>query len=126
MHDPVAVALEGVARAAWSNRQILERMVDFWSNHLNVPNPFGEVWDVRHSYDRDVIRRYALGRFTDMLVASAKHPAMLRYLAERGVVPGEALTLVDRQPFGGPLTVRLGEVEHALGPELAAAMRMDG
>lgn len=52
-------------------------------------------------------------------------PAMLRYLAERGVVPGEALTLVDRQPFGGPLTVRLGEAEHALGPELAAAMRME-
>jgi DtxR family Mn-dependent transcriptional regulator len=51
-------------------------------------------------------------------------PAMLRYLAERGVVPGEALTLVDRQPFGGPLTVRLGEAEHALGPELAAAMRV--
>jgi DtxR family Mn-dependent transcriptional regulator len=51
-------------------------------------------------------------------------PAMLRYLAERGVVPGQALTLVDRQPFGGPLTVRLGDVEHALGPELAAAMRV--
>jgi uncharacterized protein (DUF1800 family) len=69
-----------VARAAWSSRQILELMVDFWSNHLNVPNPLGEVWDVRHSYDRDVIRRYALGRFSDLLVASAKHPAMLRYL----------------------------------------------
>ncbi len=51
-------------------------------------------------------------------------PAMLRYLAERGVVPGESLVLVDRQPFGGPLTVRLGEAEHALGPELAAAMRV--
>jgi DtxR family Mn-dependent transcriptional regulator len=51
-------------------------------------------------------------------------PAMLRYLAARGVVPGESLTLVDRQPFGGPLTVRLGEDEHALGPELAAAMRV--
>jgi DtxR family Mn-dependent transcriptional regulator len=51
-------------------------------------------------------------------------PAMLRYLAERGVVPGESLVLVDRQPFGGPLTVRLGDAEHALGPELAAAMRV--
>ena len=35
-------------------------------------------------------------------------PAMLRYLAERGIVPGVSLTLTDRQPFGGPLTVRLG------------------
>ncbi|MEV4423025.1 metal-dependent transcriptional regulator [Patulibacter sp. NPDC049589] len=51
-------------------------------------------------------------------------PAMLRYLAERGIVPGVRLTLVDRQPFGGPLTVRLDDAEHALGPELAAAMRV--
>lgn len=51
-------------------------------------------------------------------------PAMLRYLAERGIVPGVRLTLVDRQPFGGPLTVRLDDDEHALGPELAAAMRV--
>ncbi|NHC45022.1 DUF1800 domain-containing protein [Motilibacter aurantiacus] len=69
-----------VARAAWSRRQLLELMVDFWANHLNVPNPSSEVWDVRHLYDRDVIRAHALGRFADMLVASAKHPAMLRYL----------------------------------------------
>lgn len=53
-------------------------------------------------------------------------PAMLRYLAERGITPGVMLELVDRQPFGGPLTVRLGDHEHPLGPELAAAMRMAG
>ncbi|NHC12585.1 DUF1800 domain-containing protein [Motilibacter deserti] len=69
-----------VARAVWSRRQLFEVMVDFWANHLNVPNPSSEVWDVRHLYDRDVIRAHALGRFADMLIASAKHPAMLRYL----------------------------------------------
>jgi uncharacterized protein (DUF1800 family) len=69
-----------VARAAWSTRQLFEVMVDFWSNHLNVTSPSSEVWDNRHLYDRDVIRKHALGRFADMLVASAKHPAMLRYL----------------------------------------------
>jgi uncharacterized protein (DUF1800 family) len=69
-----------LGRAAWSTRQLLEVMVDFWSNHLNVTNPFDGGWDNRHLYDRDVIRKHALGRFSDMLVASAKHPAMLRYL----------------------------------------------
>lgn len=71
------------ARAVWSRRQLLEVMVDFWSNHLNVTCPSDNVWDNRHRYDRDVIRPYALGRFSDMLQASAVHPAMLGYLSNR-------------------------------------------
>jgi uncharacterized protein (DUF1800 family) len=55
-------------------------MVDFWANHLNITNPFDGGWDVRAPFDKDVIRKYALGRFSDMLHASARHPAMLRYL----------------------------------------------
>jgi len=69
-----------VLRAAWSKRQLFELMVEFWSNHLNVTCPFGDAWDTRHRYDADVIRRHALGRFSDMLVASALHPAMLVFL----------------------------------------------
>jgi uncharacterized protein (DUF1800 family) len=69
-----------IARAAWSNRQLLEVMVDFWSNHLNVTCPSSDVWSSRHLYDSQVIRKHALGQFSDMLVASAKHPAMLTYL----------------------------------------------
>ena len=69
-----------IARACWSNRQLLEVMVDFWSNHLNVTCPSSDVWATRHLYDSQVIRRHALGKFSDMLVASAKHPAMLAYL----------------------------------------------
>jgi uncharacterized protein (DUF1800 family) len=72
-----------VARAAWSNRQLFEIMVDFWSNHLNVTCPFGDAWDSRPDYDRVVIRRHALGRFADLLKASARHPAMLAYLDNR-------------------------------------------
>jgi DtxR family Mn-dependent transcriptional regulator len=53
-------------------------------------------------------------------------PAMLRHLAERDIVPGVTLTLVDRQPFGGPLTVRVGSNDHPLGGQLAAAMRVAG
>jgi len=69
-----------IARAIWSKRQLFEVMCDFWSNHLNVTNPSDNVWDNRHDYDRRVIRKHALGRFEDMLVASANHPAMLLYL----------------------------------------------
>jgi uncharacterized protein (DUF1800 family) len=74
------VLMASIARALWSKRQLKEVMVDFWSNHLNVTNPSDGVWDNRHLYDRDVIRKYALGSFKDMLIASAKHPAMLNYL----------------------------------------------
>ena len=69
-----------LARACWSERQLLEVMVDFWSNHLNVANPSDSVWASRHDYDRRVIREHALGRFSDMLRASATHPAMMTYL----------------------------------------------
>ena len=64
----------------YSPAQLYETLVDFFSNHLNVPNHNGDVWNTRHAYDRDVIRRYAAGSFTDMLLASARHPAMLIYL----------------------------------------------
>ncbi|MFI7544373.1 DUF1800 domain-containing protein [Actinoplanes sp. NPDC049599] len=71
------------SRAIWSERQLYEVMVDFWSNHLNITNPSGDVWDNRQDYDRTVIRPYALGRFADLLKASARHPAMLTYLDNR-------------------------------------------
>jgi uncharacterized protein (DUF1800 family) len=69
-----------VARALWSRRQLLEVMVDFWTNHLVVTAPWGESWDSVHRYHADVIRKFALGRYADMLVAAAKHPAMLAQL----------------------------------------------
>jgi len=72
-----------VARAVWSRRQLFEVVVDFWSNHLNVTCPGSDVWDSRQDYDRTVIRAHALGRFADMLRASAAHPAMLSYLDNR-------------------------------------------
>ena len=62
---------------AWSEAQLYEVLVDFFSNHLNVPNHNGDLWVTRHTFDRDVIRPYAMGSFTDMLLASAKNPAML-------------------------------------------------
>ena len=74
------LGVAAIVRAAWSKRQLFEVLVDFWSNHLNVANFGDAVWWSRHDYDRAVIRRHALGKFSDMLVSSATHPAMLTYL----------------------------------------------
>jgi DtxR family Mn-dependent transcriptional regulator len=51
--------------------------------------------------------------------------AMLRYLGERGVTPGAHLEVIERQPFGGPLFVRVGSDVHPLGGDLAQAMRVE-
>jgi hypothetical protein len=69
-----------VGRQIWTSRQLYEVMVDFWANHLNIQNPFDGGWDNRADWDRTIIRRHALGKFSDMLLASARHPAMMRYL----------------------------------------------
>jgi uncharacterized protein (DUF1800 family) len=66
-------------RRVYSSRQVLESMVDFWSNHLHVHADSDLGWVQRASYD-DLIRRHALGRFDDLLVEAALHPAMLLYL----------------------------------------------
>ena len=56
---------------------------------------------------------------------SDSDPAMLRYLDGRGVRLGDHLEVVDRQPFGGPLTLRFGAEEQILGGALARAMRVE-
>jgi DtxR family Mn-dependent transcriptional regulator len=52
-------------------------------------------------------------------------PEMLRYLAERGISPGDRLRVLERQPFGGPLLVSFGKRRHSLGGRLARAMRVE-
>jgi len=56
---------------------------------------------------------------------SDSNPEMLRYLSERGIAPGDELELVGHEPFGGPLTVIANGREHALGHQLARAMRVE-
>jgi uncharacterized protein (DUF1800 family) len=65
-------------RAAFSKRQLNERMVEFWSDHFNVNR--NEVGYLKTVDDRDVIRRHALGKFPAMLKASAHSAAMMLYL----------------------------------------------
>ncbi len=62
------------------------------------------------------------GATAELLQVSDRDPAMLRYLAERGILPGASLRLVGREPFGGPLRVDCDGTEHLLGEPLARAM----
>jgi uncharacterized protein (DUF1800 family) len=67
-------------RAVYSERQLYEVMVDFWENHFNI---FANKDDDRYlltGYDRETIRPFAVGRFRDLLGATAHSPAMLFYL----------------------------------------------
>jgi DtxR family transcriptional regulator, Mn-dependent transcriptional regulator len=56
---------------------------------------------------------------------SDEQPAMLRYLSERGISPGDAFEVIERQPFDGPLFVRFGDDVHVLGGALAGEMRIE-
>jgi uncharacterized protein (DUF1800 family) len=94
-----------VLRAVYSNRQLEEVLVDFWINHFNVdmtknmaPRP--NMQNLGHvligSYERDAIRPHVLGHFRDLLLATARHPAMLYYLDNwQSMAPGN----VDVGPF---------------------------
>jgi uncharacterized protein (DUF1800 family) len=69
-----------LVRAVGSERQLQEVMVDFWFNHFNVFAAKGDVRWYVSAYEREAIRPHALGKFPDLVRATARHPAMLFYL----------------------------------------------
>ena len=69
-----------ILRATYSERQLQEVMVDFWTNHFNVFSGKGADRWLLISYDRDTIRPHTMGKFQDLLRATAESPAMLFYL----------------------------------------------
>lgn len=69
-----------IIRAAYSNNQLQEVMTDFWFNHFNVSLTKPQCQQFILTYERDAIRPNVFGDFKTMLVATAKHPAMLEYL----------------------------------------------
>jgi hypothetical protein len=81
MHSPQRLTLElqdqKLLRAVYSQRQLQEQMVDFWMNHFNVFMAKGADRWLETSYERDAIRPNAMGKFRDLLLATARHPAML-------------------------------------------------
>ncbi len=67
-------------RGIYSERQLFEVMVLFWSEHFSILQGKSECYILKTIDDRDVIRKNALGKFSDLLHASSKSPAMLNYL----------------------------------------------
>src|SRR5256884_7028060 len=70
----------------------------------------------------DSLQTGACGTFVRV---SDSEPEMLRYLAERGIAPGDRFEIIDKQPFDGPLFARFGDEVHVLGGALARAMRVE-
>jgi len=94
-----------VVRAALSERQLYEIMVDFWTNHFNVYFAKGADHFLTPDYIEHTIRPRAMGKFADLLLAVAKSPAMLFYLdnwesVAPGSVPPAALRVRARPIFG--------------------------
>jgi len=102
-----------VVRAELSERQLYEVMVDFWTNHFNVYFGKGADRFLTPDYIEHVIRPHAMGTFEDLLIATAKSPAMLFYLdnwesVAPGTVPPDAMRVAARPIFGrGPFFPRL-------------------
>jgi DtxR family transcriptional regulator, Mn-dependent transcriptional regulator len=78
--------------------------------------------DEGHSRSLESLESGSTGRFVRI---SDSDPEMLRYLDDRGVRLGDSLEVVERQPFGGPLTVRVGSRTYTLGGGIARAMRVE-
>jgi uncharacterized protein (DUF1800 family) len=98
-------------RAVYSNRQLEEVLVDFWMNHFNVFNGKGPDRVLLTSFERDVVRPHVFGRFKDLLLATARHPAMLFYL-------DNWQSQVPRDDFPVPPGVRRPGLNENYGREL--------
>ena len=85
-------------RAIYSESQLEQMMVDFWFNHFNITT--GEP-AIGISYEEDVIRRHALGKFEDMLIATATHPGMVVYL-DNWLSTAPAEVVAERLNSGSP------------------------
>jgi uncharacterized protein (DUF1800 family) len=99
-----------ILRAVYSERQLQEVMVDFWTNHFNVYAAKGADRWLLTAYDRDTIRPHTLGKFYDLLVADAQSPAMLFYLDNFQSVSPNAQPQQRPGAGGGPLAqlMRMG------------------
>jgi uncharacterized protein (DUF1800 family) len=87
-----------ILRAAYSEKQLEEALVDFWMNHFNVFVGKGQVRLYLTEYERDVVRPRVLGKFRDLLAATAQSPAMLFYLDNwQSTAPPGAATSAQAQ-----------------------------
>ncbi len=78
--DQAELQFTTIIRAAWSNRQLLEVLVDFFHDRLHIPAWHAKTRLMHNDYDTNVIRKHAVGSFGDMVQAMVLHPGMLSYL----------------------------------------------
>ncbi len=107
MNNPQAVVNDELMqakllRAIYSERQLQEVLTDFWFNHFNVYINKGADRVMITNYEQEVIRPHVLGRFEDLLVATAKSPAMLFYLDNWLSVGPESMDAQGIPARGGP------------------------
>jgi len=88
-------------------------------------DPIPDAHLVIHERQTRSLASLAVGERGRFVRVSDSDPAILRYLRKRGIAIGDALVVVDVQPFDGPLTLRFGDAEHVLGGALAQAMRVE-
>ncbi len=99
------LAMAKVTRAIYSERQLQQVLDDFWFNHFNVFAGKGEDRYYLTSYERDVIQPHTLGKFKDLVTATAQSPAMLFYLdnflsADPRAAARQAAQRAARQQYG--------------------------
>jgi uncharacterized protein (DUF1800 family) len=106
-----------VLRAAYSQNQLREVLTDFWFNHFNVSITKNDCAAFIPAYERDVIRPSALGTFSELLVRTAKAPAMSYYLDNFS----SSGPLTDRDQTYARAVIKGGE---ALGAQRAVAAQV--
>jgi len=106
-------------RAIYSERQLQEVMTDFWFNHFNVFIGKGADRYLLASYERDVIRPHAFGKFEDLLVATAQSPAMLFYL-------DNWLSVGPNSDFTNGIPKRYGRFRQRNAPAIATKGKRGG
>ena len=132
MHDEGLidyVPYEGASLTKAGERVALEVMRHHRLIETYLAEALGMPWDRVHDeaevlehYISEDLERGARGVFVRV---SDANPEMLRYLAGRGISPGASFEVLEREPFGGPLTVSIGGDTHALSDQLTGAMRVE-
>jgi uncharacterized protein (DUF1800 family) len=110
--------------AIYSERQLEEVMADFWYNHFNVFIGKGADRYLTTAYERDTIRKHALGKFEDLLVATAKDPAMLFYLDNFQSVGPNSMAGKRSGQARGPIAQRMQDRRRNRPNNQAANNRM--
>ncbi len=114
------LSMAKLTRAIYSERQLEEVLADFWFNHFNVFAGKGADRWLITSYERDAIRPHVLGRFRELLGATAQHPAMLFYLDNWLSADPKAYERLQQE-----LRQRRGQFQRRFGDDLMRDPRLD-